>query len=340
MSSSFVGYGELLLRMTPKDHGSLIIQSDLLQKGYAGAEANILCDLAHWGHTADFVSAFPPNPLGRGGEQFLNMHGVSSKYTFWDDGRMGSYFIEHGTSIRGTKVTYDRKYSSVTQCVIKTDTWNEILSNAEFFIITGITPALSQICQENLRRALEVAKTNEVKVVFDLNFRRTLWNKNKAKKSFDSILPFVDILIGNIGSAYDVFDIPFGEISDFESLKKVSWSSLEQLDELGNFEAIGMTLRLQKGANKNVLGGLLKIGPTHYYSNPIPTEIVDRLGGGDAFVAGMLHGMINSWDHSRTINFATASFAVTQTLHGDINYCTEEEIESIAGGNTSGYVKR
>lgn len=336
---NIVGYGELLLRLTPAEHGNLIEQSDQFKMAFAGAEANILVDLTLLGNPTSFVSAFPKNPIGRSANHFLQGFGMNTAPIIWDNSRMGAYYIEHGTSIRGTRVTYDRKGSSICNVPIDVKKWASIFENASYFILTGITPALSQICRDNIKTALPIANEKGVKVVFDLNYRRTLWSTTAARTSFDSILPFVDILIGNTGSAYDIFDIKTDKITDYSSLEKASQQAAEQLDKLGNFDWIGMTLRLQKSANKNLLGGMIKRDDFHF-SEPLDVRVVDRLGGGDAFAAAMLHGIIRNWSVKEIVNFGAAAFGITQTLQGDINYLTEEELLQIANGNVLGYVKR
>ena len=245
--------------------------------------------------------------------------------------------MEH--PIRGTRVTYDRANSSICQTQINEAIWEQLFEKASYFILTGITPALSQICQNNIQIALNTAKAKAVKVVFDLNYRRTLWNRKMARLSFEKILPFVDILIANTGASNDVFDIKTDEIHDFDSLKIATQQAASNLSQLGDFEWLGMTLRLQESAHKNILGGMIK-KDNYYFSTPMTVEIVDRLGGGDAYVAAMLHGIINNWSEKDIVNFATAAFAGTQTLKGDINYLTESELRNIAAGNLRGYVKR
>lgn len=339
MSKNIVGYGELLLRLTPIEHGNLIEQSDTLQMAFAGAEANIIIDLTLLGHPTSFVSAFPENPIGRSANQFLQKFGVATNHLTWDKGRVGTYYIEHGTSIRGTRVTYDRANSSINQTQLGEKKWEQIFENASFLILTGITPALSSICRNNIQIALEIAKEKGVQVVFDLNYRRTLWDKKSARLSFEKILPFVDVLIANTGSAYDVFEIKTDNIQDYESLQTATQQAADKLSNLGDFEWLGMTLRLQNSANDNILGGMIK-KDNYYFSTPLPTRIVDRLGGGDAFTAAMVHGIINNWTPNKIVNFATAAFGATQTLQGDINYLTEEELQRIAVGNIKGFVKR
>ncbi|MEO6868959.1 MAG: sugar kinase [Ginsengibacter sp.] len=340
MKQKIVGYGELLLRLSPAAQGSLIEQSELLQMSFAGAEANIIADLALLGHQTGFITALPENPLGRKANQFLQGYGVETNSVIWDKARLGSYYIEHGSSIRGTRVTYDRADSSITKNKISDKDWESLFKNVSHFILTGVTPALSQICRDNIQAALEIAKSKNVKVVFDLNYRRSLWEKEEARKSFESILPYVNILIANTGSAFDVFGIESPAITNYETAKSSTQTVTNALNNLGNFVWIAMTIRLQNNADDNELGGMIKNGKDYFFSNSIKTTIIDRLGGGDAFAAAAIHGIIKGWPANEIINFATAAFALTQTIHGDINYLSEQEIMSTASGDTQGHVKR
>lgn len=340
MKKRIVGYGELLLRLTPYEYGSLIEQSDVLKIGFAGAEANIIADLALMGHKTTFITALPQNPLGRKAVQFLQGYGINTDSVIWNEGRLGTYYIEHGYSIRGSRVTYDRADSLISKIKIPYKEWEVAFSDARFFVLTGITPALSEVCRENIRIALEIAQKMEITIVFDLNYRRTLWTKEAAKRSFESILPFVNVLCANVGSAYDVFDVTTSSISDNESLKIATKEAADALGELGNFDWIAMTMRVQNNANDNALGSMIKRNNEYCYSPAIPTTIIDRLGGGDAFAASVIHGISNNWEVEQIVNFANAAFAATQTIHGDINYLTETELLHIASGSTQGHVQR
>ena len=307
---------------------------------FAGAEANIIADLSLLGHKTQLISALPNNPIGKKALKFLNQYGTDTDSIIWDQGRMGTYYIEHGEDIRGTQVTYDRKDSSFTHLSLNENDWEKILENSSHLVITGITPALSKTAEGSLLNALTVAKSKNCKVVFDLNFRRTLWTVEAAKKSFGRILPYVAILFGNIGSVNDVFGANIEMENDFEALQKGTENAIELVSQLGDFETVGMTIRQQKTASDNVLGGMIKQGGQLTTGLSIPTKIKDRLGGGDAFAAGVLHGILSDWDMKKTVDFATAAFALTQTLSGDINYLDEKQILAVSQGNLKGYVKR
>ncbi len=340
MKQKIVGYGELLLRLTPVEYGGLIEQSDALKMAYAGAEANIICDLAILGHKTAFITALPENSLGKKANQFLQGFGVATASVIWNKGRLGTYYIEHGSSIRGSRVTYDREDSIITKTKISDKQWDAFFTETAIFVLTGITPALSQTCRDNIKTALELCKSKGIKVVFDLNYRRSLWEKQEARRSFDSILPFVDVLCANVGSAYDVFDVKTTNIDDYDSLTTATKEASVALSELGDFECIAMSMRLQSNANNNELGGMIRKGNDYCFSESIPTNIIDRLGGGDAFAAATIHGILKNWQAYDIVNFATAAFAMSQTIHGDINYFTEEELLKVASGSLNGYVQR
>lgn len=340
MKNKIVGYGELLLRLTPSERGHLIEQAHTLNMSFAGAEANILSDLSNLGHDSQFVSAFPNNVIGRKAEQFLKSFGVGTQEIHWDDNRLGSYFIEHGHSIRGTRVTYDRKNSSVCHFVVNENDWDRILKDAHYFILTGVTSALSPICHQNILRGLKCAQKLGLEIIFDLNYRRSLWSREEASKAFLEILPFVNTLVGNIGSANDIFDIEIQEWSDFDELCESTIMAANALREYGNFDTVAMTMRIQKSASMNTLGGLILDYSGVFKSQAIEVGVVDRIGGGDAFAAGLIHGMIKDWDASDIIQFANACYAATHTLEGDINVLSELELLEIAGGQLKGYAKR
>ena len=340
MSNRVASFGELLLRLSPIGHEDLIIQSDALEMSFAGSEANILADLSNWGHATQFITALPKNPIGKKAIMFLQQNGVGTKNIRVDQGRMGTYFIEHGTSIRGTQVTYDRENSSIALWDLREDDWEGFLKNSSYFVVTGITPALSASCQKSLFKGLKVAQKLNCKVVFDLNFRRSLWDAKAAQKSFSKILPYVNILLGNVGSINDVFEANIKTKNDFEALNQGTKNAIDFASHLGDFDTIAMTIRQQINATENVLSGMIKEQGKALTSLTIPTIIKDRLGGGDAFAAGILHGKLSAWELQKTLDFATASFAMTQTLKGDINYLSEKEIQSVSEGNFEGHVKR
>ena len=163
MGKIISSFGELLLRLTPQVHEDLIVQTSALEMGFAGAEANIVADLSHWGHETQFISALPENPIGKKGLMFLNKNGVGTQFISMDKGRMGTYYIEHGTAIRATKVTYDREESTFSKLYLDEKDWGNFLENSSHFVVTGITPALSENCQKSLLKGLKIGHENRQK---------------------------------------------------------------------------------------------------------------------------------------------------------------------------------
>ncbi len=338
--TKIVSFGEILLRFTPAQLHERVMVAKTFQKGYAGAESNVAMDLSMLGHTSYFVTRLPENALGEGAINFLREYGVHTDYIVSSGKRMGTYYIEHGSSIRPTQVTYDREGSAIASIKSGMFDWDAIFKDKDWFVLTGITPALSTACAEESLTALQKAKEHGVKIAFDLNFRRTLWGREEARKVLTPMMPFVDILFANAGSAHDVFDIRTKAVHDWETQKEATRHVAIELSNLANFQCIALTNREQKSATHNGWAGMLYDGQQFYESPKYQFEILDRLGGGDAFFAGVLHGLAKEWNLQETVNFGTAASALKHTILGDINTLSEKEILEVAHGNTSGRVKR
>ena len=330
----------MLLRLTPLSHGGLIDQSSSLNMSFAGAESNIISSLSNLGHHTTMITSLPNNSLGKSACRFLKSFGVNTDYIKFKDGRIGSYYIEHGASIRGGKVIYDRLDSCFSSENIAESIWVKAFKDSDFYVLTGITPALSKECQKNILKSIKIAKSNNVKIIFDLNYRRNLWSGKEALKFFSKIINDVDILIANIGSVSDVFGFEYKSSNDFKELELITKSACEFISNKYSFDMIGMTIRNQIHATHNQLGGVIRVNEKYYYGRSYDLEIIDRLGGGDAFVSGLLHGLINNYKNDQIINFANACFALTQTIKGDVNYFEENDIIDFSSKNYSGYIKR
>lgn len=340
MKNKVVCFGEIMLRLSPLTMHERLAKTHALKMGFAGAESNVAVSLALLGQEAFFVTCLPSNSLGDAAENSLREFGVNTQYIRRSGDRMGTYFIEYGASIRSTQVIYDRKGSAIAQITPGILDWKNILAGKQWLHLTGITPALSIACAEECFHALKEAKDAGVKVSFDLNFRRTLWSKVEANAVFTEILPFVDLLIANAGSAYDVFDIDTGNPHSWAQQVEAAKLAGKELSKLGNFELIAMTVRNHPSASENDWAGLLYDRQHFYESKKYEFLVVERLGGGDAFTAALLHGLCEGWDNQQTIEFATAASALKHTIPGDLNIVTEAEITEAANGNLSGRVKR
>ena len=340
MKKLIASYGEILLRISPQNHYDLIEQTNLFRTFFGGSEVNVSCSLSLLGHSTKIISVLPNNQLGIAAKKNMQQFGVNTSNIFFENGRMGTYYFQHGVSNRGAEVIYDRKNSCFSNKLITEDEWVDVLKHSSHLILSGITPALSQFCMTNILNSIKIAKKLKIKIVFDFNYRRTLWTKDQASKFINKIIQDVDIVFGNLGVMVDLYDFKTNSIKDYIQLEKATLSASKALSDLGNFEQIGMTIRNQINANENVLGGLIKTSDGVFLSKPIKTRIIDRIGGGDAFVAGALHGIINQWKGNKIINFAANAYSITQTFLGDINIMKENEIFKISSHENQGHLTR
>jgi len=324
-------FGEIMLRLSPTQTLEPLIRAKELNKAYAGAESTVAANIAFWGGDAEFVTLLPENDLGYGARNDLRTYGVITDRIPFREGRMGTYYIEYGSSIRGGKVTYDRQYSAISLAQSKDFDWHQLFQGVEVFFCTGITPALSTDLKQITLEAFRVAKELGVKTAFDLNYRRTLWSTQEAKNTFMKILPFVDILFGNRGVAKDVFGF---EAEDTSELINKFLSLCYQVTH------VGITHREHLSAQRNGWSGSLFTRGKFYDSQKMEIEVTDRLGTGDAFAAGLLYGIMEDWTPQQTLEFGVAASGVKHTIPGDLCLFPMEGIMEVASGNTSGYIKR
>ena len=338
---NITSFGEILLRLSPASHHERIAKTHTLTMAFAGAESNVAASLALLGHRARYVTRLPTHIVGDAALNAIREFGIDPQFVLRGGSRVGTYFIEHGSSIRPTRVIYDREHSAIAEVNADEFDWEAILTDQDWLVATGITPALSTSCSEACLAALQEAHRKNVRVAFDLNFRRTLWEKEAARKAITPMLPYVKVLFSNIGSAADVFDIqPEQPIHDWDSLIVATEESAVRVFQLANFQYVALTVREHPSASENGWAGILYDGRQFYHSRKYHFQVVDRLGGGDAFMAGIIHGLALQWDLAKTIEFATAASAIKHTIPGDINITSEAEILEVAAGNTSGRVKR
>ena len=338
---NITAFGEILLRLSPVSHHERIAKTHTLNMAFAGAESNVAASLALLGHQARYVTRLPTHIVGDAAMNAIREFGIDTRFVLRGGKRVGTYFIEHGSSLRPTRVIYDREHSAIAEARAADFHWEEILSEQDWFVATGITPALSASCSEACLAAMQDAQRQNVRVAFDLNFRRTLWAKEDAQRAITPMLPHVNVLFSNIGSAADVFDIqPEQPIHDWDSLIAATEESAAQVFQLADFQCVALTVREHPSASENGWAGILYDGQQFYHSRKYHFQVVDRLGGGDAFMAGVIHGMDQRWDWQKTVEFAAAASAIKHTIPGDINVASEAEILEIAEGNTSGRVKR
>jgi 2-dehydro-3-deoxygluconokinase len=337
-----VTFGEMMVRLSPPK-GVRLQQAKELDVHFGGAEANVAVSLAQFGMHACFISAFPNNDLGDNAVGALKRFGVDTQFIVRKGKRMGIYYLEHGHGPRPSKVIYDRAYTAVSELNPEDVDWERALDGARWFHWTGITPALSDSLLATLRYGLEMAKKKGgITVSADLNFRKKLWSEENARDVMTSLMPYVDVLIGNEEDPTRVFGIqPVG--TDFESgkLSIEGYKKLtkELMDRFG-FKKVAITLRENISASENFWSACLFDGAKFIQGPRYHVQIVDRVGTGDAFAAGLIFCLLQGKKDREALSFAVAAACLKHSIWGDFNIASVEEVERLAAGDTTGRVQR
>lgn len=338
-----ITFGELMLRLAPEGY-LRFIQSNKFEATFGGAEANVAVSLANYNQDVSFVSKLPNNEIGQMAINSLRQYGVNTSNIVRGGNRVGIYYCEKGASQRPSKVIYDRANSSIALASKEDFDWNEIFKDSDWFHFTGITPALSKEVAEITLEACKVAKEKGIVVSCDLNFRKKLWSNKEANETMSKLCKYVDICIANEEDAKDVFGIEAKD-TDINSgkLNKEGYVSVaEQLSQRFNFKYVAITLRESISANDNNWSAMLynaKEGKA-YFSKKYAIHIVDRVGGGDSFGAGLIYALRNSYKDQDAIEFAVAASCLKHSIEGDYNLVSLEEVKALANGDASGRVKR
>lgn len=339
--SRVVTFGEIMLRLAPNGYYRFF-QNDQLQATFGGGEANVAVSLANFEVDTAFVTKLPDNVIGYGAESNLRSFGVDTSKIVYGGDRLGIYFLEKGASQRGSVCVYDRAHSAIQESQLFDFNWDEILTGAEWFHFTGITPALGENLVETCKQACKKAKEKGITVSCDLNYRGKLWTKEKARIAMTELCNYVDICIANEEDAKDVFGIE-AENTDINQgmLNKEAYKSVAcQLKEKFGFKKVAITLRTSISASDNDWAGMLYDGKNFYFSKEYKLHIVDRVGGGDSFGAGLIYALLNGKTMQETIEFAVAASALKHSIEGDYNRVSVAEVEKLAGGDGSGRVQR
>ena len=338
-----VTFGELMLRLAPEGY-LRFIQSNKFEATFGGAEANVAVSLANYNQDVSFVSKLPNNEIGQMAINSLRQYGVNTSNVVRGGNRVGIYYCEKGASQRPSKVIYDRANSSIALASKEDFDWNEIFKDSDWFHFTGITPALSKEVAEITLEACKAAKEKGIVVSCDLNFRKKLWSNKEANETMSKLCKYIDICIANEEDAKDVFGIEAKD-TDINSgkLNKEGYVSVaEQLSQRFNFKYVAITLRESISANDNNWSAMLynaKEGKA-YFSKKYAIHIVDRVGGGDSFGAGLIYALRNSYKDQDAIEFAVAASCLKHSIEGDYNLVSLEEVKALANGDASGRVKR
>ncbi len=336
-----ITFGELMLRLAPEGY-LRFVQSESFGATFGGGEANVGISLANFGMDSAFVTKLPKHEIGQMAVNSLRKFGVDTSLIIRGGDRVGIYYLEKGASQRPSKVIYDRAYSAISEASKDDFDWDKIFENAGWFHFTGITPALSDNLSEICLEACKKAKEKGIIVSCDLNYRNKLWSKEKAGEVMGRLCKYVDVCISNEEDANDVFkikaentDVKAGEINS-EGYKYVA----KELKERFGFSYVAITLRESISASDNRWGAMLYDGNDFFFSRKYDVHIVDRVGGGDSFGAGLIYSLAHNLSSEEAIEFAAAASCLKHSIEGDYNFVTVDEVRKLALGDASGRVQR
>ncbi len=345
MNKKYVTFGEIMLRLKSPGHERLF-QSPSLEATFGGGEANVAVSLSIFGEQAQFVTALPNNAVGEAAVRELRKYGVdTSAINMTKNGRVGIYFLETGANQRASSVVYDRADSSIALAQPADFDWKQIMQGATWFHITGITPAISADAAACALAAMQGAKAAGATVSIDLNYRKKLWNYGKtAPEVMRELVKFADVIIANEEDIQKCLgieaasDVTSGELDTkvYEEL------TAEVKRQFPNISVVAVTLRESKSADTNGWSAALSGKSGFYLSRHYEiTDIIDRVGGGDSFAAGIIYGLSNyPQDEQYAINFAVAASALKHSIDGDFNLAKKSEVEALCKGDGSGRVQR
>ena len=317
-----VTLGEIMLRLTP--HGfARLVQAGEFEARYGGAEANVAAALASWGEDAAFVSKVPANELGQAAVNSLRALGVDTHYVLRGGERLGLYYAERGADRRAGKVVYDRADSAFALSRVEEYDWDGIFEGADRFHITGITPALGRNAEAVALAACKAAKEHGAVVSLDVNYRSKLWGAADAAKALEALFAYVDVCIINENHAKELFGA----------------SDERTLAERYNFACVAFTYRRTQDALHNSIWGSLYADGELVQSRRYEMEMIDRIGGGDAFAAGLLYALGHGFEPQKSVDFAEAASCFKHSVEGDVCFASAEEIAALCSGS-GGQIER
>ena len=345
MSHKVVSFGEIMLRLATPGYQRFNQVSEFTAT-YGGGEANVAVSLANYGIKSEFVTRLPKNDIGRTCAMELRKYGVGIDQIVYGGDRLGIYFLETGAVSRGSKVIYDRAHSAISEIEVGMIDWDKVFEGVTWFHWTGITPAISQGAADVCLEAIKKANEKGITVSCDLNYRKNLWKYGKtAGEVMPELVAGTDIILGNEEDAEKVLgikpegvDVTGGHVEGkaYESVSK------QIMAQYPRCKKVITTLRGSINANHNSWAGVLWDGKTLFESPTYQiTHIVDRVGGGDSFMGGLIYGLI-TWpeDDRKALNFAVAASCLKHTIYGDFNQVSVEEVEKLMTGDASGRVAR
>ena len=339
--SKIITLGEIMLRLSPEGQ-TRFVQADSFDVIYGGGEANVAVSCANYGHDAYFVTKLPTHEIGQSAVNALRRYGVHTDYIVRGGQRIGIYFCETGASVRPGKVIYDRAHSAIAEADAREFDFDAIMSGADWFHWSGIPPAISPQAAEITRKACEAAKRQGVTVSVDLNYRKKLWTPQEAQAVMKPLMNYVDVCIGNEEDAELCLGFkPDADVTAGQTDAAGYEAIFRSMAQTFGFKYVISTLRESFSASHNGWKALIFDGQTFYTSRRYDLlPIIDRVGGGDSFSGGIIHGLLTKSSPAEALEFAVAASALKHTVTGDFNLVSAAEVETLAGGDASGRVQR
>lgn len=338
----FVGFGDLLLRLEP-DGFQRLVQAPAFRARYTGAEANAAVMLAGLGIETRVASRVPNNPLGEACTSFFRGHGVDVSHVGRGGDRLGTFYLETGAAQRASVVIYDRLNTSFATSTKSDYDWDAILANAQWLHFSGTAPATGESVRGALREGIQAARAAGVTVSCDLNYRAKMWSKEDARREMELLAPEIDVLFGNEADAEAVFGVR-AEGSDVRTgdLPVESYANVaDRLMERYGFNAVATSLRQSVSASFNKWAGMMSNARGHFVSRTYDIQpIVDRVGGGDSYAAGVIYGLMRGDPDQDCVEFAAAASCLKHSIPGDVNLVSELEVRTLVSGDGSGRVQR
>ncbi|MGE5361696.1 MAG: PfkB family carbohydrate kinase [Bacteroidales bacterium] len=338
-----VTFGEIMLRLSPPGF-ERFFQSPVLHATFGGGEANVAVSLARFGLESCYVTRLPQNAIGDAAIRALRAEGVCTEHVIRGGDRVGIYFAETGASQRASNVVYDRAHSAIAEMEPGRLDWGAVLEGASWFHTTGITPALGSSAAACTREALQAAVAAGVRVSIDLNYRRKLWSEQQAQATMRPLMPMVDLVIANEEDIQSVLglSVPHTDVRSAALHVEGYHEVARQIHCEFGVKMVAVTLRESMSASDNGWSGLLYDGTTGqlHGSQRYDVRLVDRIGGGDSFAAGLIYALVTGRAPEAALRFAVAASALKQTIPGDFNRVSVAEVDRLAQGDASGRVQR
>jgi 2-dehydro-3-deoxygluconokinase len=341
--TKIVTFGELMLRLSPPGFERLF-QSPVLSATFGGGEANVAVSLAHFGLDSHYVTRLPTHAVGDAAVRSLRGEGVQTNHIVRGGGRIGIYFAETGASQRASTVIYDRGHSAISEMPPDAVDWDRVMDGAQWFHVTGITPALGEMGVAATKAAVAAARRSGARVSVDLNYRKKLWTEQQAQATMRPLMKDVDVVIANEEDLQSVLGVHVAGADVVSGTLNVAAyrDAASQVTREFGPAIVAITLRESLSASDNGWSGVLWDGAssTLHESQRYVVRLVDRIGGGDSFAAGLIYSLATGRPHDQALRFAVAASALKQTIHGDFNRVSVAEVDALARGDASGRVQR